>query len=494
MIDIKKYNESLIQIDCDYDLALNISDYFAFRSDNYMWSPKYKAGVWDGRIRLFNLHNRTLPIGLLKRLVKYLKEMKIEFKLDKSLKPINLKVTKKWLNEFYDKELKLLSKFPVRDYQINYVTQSLKENKCVVLSPTASGKSLAIYMTMEVLRHFYPNLKILLVVPTVGLVEQMEYDFIDYATERMNGNSDYSKYVQKIFSGQTKIVEKPITISTWQSLQKMPKKYFEQFDAIITDECHGATAVEMTKIIGNCVNAKFKIGTTGTLDDLQIKQVQLEGLFGKVLSLVTTKELIKKKILSDFKIVNLVLKYSPEARKEVYKSTYFDESEWLRQNKERTKFILKLLMKTDKTTLLLFKKIEYGKRLFKYLKKVSNKKVYYISGETPVETREAIRRLADKEKNVVIIASLGTFSTGINMPNLYYLILAEPIKSKIKVLQSIGRILRRNKIKTKAVLYDIVDHLTWKRRKNYTLKHFLKRIDIYDKEEFDYSIKEIEVK
>ena len=122
------------------------------------------------------------------------------------------------------------------------------------------------------------------------------------------------------------------------------------------------------------------------------------------------------------------------------------------------------------------------------------RKVFYIFGGVEADEREAIRGIVERENNAIIVASYGTFSTGVNIKNLHNIIFASPSKSRIRNLQSIGRGLRLGDNKVNATLYDIADDLTYKSKENFTLKHFQERINIYTEEEFDYEMHNIELK
>ena len=178
-----------------------------------------------------------------------------------------------------------------------------RNRRALLLSPTASGKSLIIYLLFRQL-HEYQNLKGLIIVPTTSLVEQLFSDFGDYNDGTME------TLVHRIYQCKEKETDKPLTISTWQSLYKMPKEYFEQFDYVIGDEAHNFKAQSLTTILTNCVNAKYRIGLTGTLDGTKTHKLVLEGLFGPVRKVITTNELINQQLVSQFEIKCLVLKLS----------------------------------------------------------------------------------------------------------------------------------------------------------------------------------------
>lgn len=291
-------------------------------------------------------------------------------------------------------------------------------------------------------------------------------------------------------------IPSPFIISTWQSIYKNPKEYFEQFDFVFGDECHQFKAKSLTTIMSQITDSKYRIGLTGTLDGTQTHKLVLEGLFGPVYKSVTTKQLIDDKHLSDFSIKCLVLKYPEEICKLAKKWKYTDEINYLVGNRARNTFIKNLCLSLKGNSLVLFNYVDkHGKILFDMIDKEKGKrKVFFVFGGTDVDVRESIRAITEKENDAIIVASYGTFSTGINIRNLHNVIFASPSKSRVRNLQSIGRGLRKGDNKTEAVLYDISDDFRDGKFVNFTLKHFIERIKIYDEEKFKYKMYNVELK
>ena len=176
---------------------------------------------------------------------------------------------------------------------------------------------------------------------------------------------------------------------------------------------------------------------------------------------------------------------------------YQDEIDYLVSSKSRNNFIKNLALKLKGNTLVLFQLVEkHGKDLHKLIedKAENNRKVFYIYGGVETEEREKARAIVEKENNAIIVASYGTFSTGINIRNLHNIVFASPSKSRIRNLQSIGRGLRLKDNDSNATLYDISDDLTHNEKENYTLSHFRERINIYNEEDFNYEIHNVELK
>jgi len=485
-VAITKLNEVYLKIDADSSIAKELNEYFSFQVPGYQFMPAYKMRMWNGKIYLFNLMGQTLYGGLLEYLLDFCKTRGYEVELDSKIK-VGKQVTQETLGVFLES---LELPFEVRDYQKTAILHAINTNRTLLLSPTGSGKSLMIYA----LTRYYKK-KTLIIVPTISLVSQMLADFKQYAKNDSSFSVD--KQCKPIWGGKDKDASKMIVISTWQSIYKQPKHWFEQFEVVIGDEVHLFKAKSLTGIMTCLHNAKYRFGTTGTLDGTQTHKLVLEGLFGKVLPVTTTKKLMDDKQLADLKIECLVLKYDDEFCKKAKKTKYHDEIKMLVENEKRNAFIKNLAVNTKSNCLVLFQFVEsHGKVLYEIIKEKAerldpNRKVFFISGETEAEVREDIRQIVDKEKNAIIVASSGVFSTGVNVRNLEHIIFASPTKSRIKTLQSIGRTLRIGDNSDKAVLWDIVDDLSDKTYKNFAIKHFLERIKIYNEEKFTYKLHKI---
>ena len=488
MIVVGKINETFLQLSCEKYIAYELNEYFSFKIPNAQFHPKVKARMWDGKIRLFNIQTGQLYLGLLPYLNEWAKKHSYQVQTDiidaKPLSGLDIKNIK----EFFDSlNLHCKNKRIIpRDYQIASFMHCVKSDRTLLLSPTSSGKSLVIYSLLRWYQQFLDNDKMLIIVPTTNLVTQMYGDFGDYSSHDKNWNVE--KYCHKIYSGKEKNTDEQIYISTWQSLYKLPKEYFEQFSVIVGDEAHLATADSLKGILERSTFCRYKFGTTGTLTDCKTHKLVLEGLFGKTYTATTSKELMDDKHISKLNIQCLQLEYPEEERETLKKATYQEEIDFIVSHEKRNNFICDLALTQKGNTLILFNYVEkHGKVLMEMLMdKVSKRQIFFIAGETDVEQREDIRRATEGEKNAIIVASSGVLSTGVNIKNLQYLIFAHPYKAKIRNLQSIGRVLRLDDKNNKAVLYDIIDDLHWKKRNNYGLKHWKERLNIYLKEKFDY--------
>lgn len=488
---INKVNEVYLKITCEKHFAKELSEYFTFFVPGYQFVPAYRNRIWDGKIRLFDLRNNCLYIGLLSYLQLFCKERNYTFEIQDNL-DVQDEFSVYHAQKFAE-SLNLESAgrpITANEHQIKAFIHVMQQRRALILSPTASGKSLIIYLIVRQLLD-YQNLKGLIIVPTTSLVEQLYSDFSDYGFDSQNN-------VHRIYQGKEKESTLPVIISTWQSLYKLPKEYFEQFDYIIGDEAHLFKAQSLTTILTSCTKAKYRIGLTGTLDGTKTHKLVLEGLFGEVEKVISTKELIDKGKLSNFDIKCLVIKHSDEDCLIMKDKTYQDEIKYLIENEQRNKFIKNLAVSLQKNTLVLYQMVDkHGKILYNLIKDTKNigeRKVFFVHGGVEAEDREEIRKIMEIENDAIIVASFGTFSTGINIKNLHNIIFAMPTKSTIRTLQSIGRGLRQNEGKEVATLYDIADDLRYKKHMNFTLKHFIERTKIYNEEQFPFKIYKIGLK
>lgn len=475
---ISKKNEVYLKVEADPHIKYELCDHFTFDVPAAVFMPSYRSKHWDGKIRLFSPHNGEIYCGLLDRVITWCKEMNYTLKFESNkyygeALESNELITEDGVKGF----MQSITKFSPREYQIKAVYQALKNNRKLIISPTASGKSMMIYSIVRY--HVSRGEKLLIIVPTTSLVEQMYKDFIDYGW-------DAESYCHKIYAGRAKQTDHPVTITTWQSVYKLPKTFFDDFTAVIGDEAHQFKAKSLTTLMTKLHNAKYRVGFTGTLDGTQTHKWVLEGLFGPTQKIVNTEELINQGYLSKFGIKVLILRH--EGKKF---ETYEDEIQYLISNDRRNNFITKLALDLKGNSLILYSRVStHGQIIYDNLNNIDtgNRRIFFIHGGVDVDQREEVRKITESQDDAIIVASYGTFSTGINIKNLHNVIFASPSKSRIRNLQSIGRVLRKGQGKDLATLYDISDDITHNNRKNYTLNHLVERIKIYNEENFDYKL------
>jgi superfamily II DNA or RNA helicase len=479
---ISKVNEVYLELEVNEDVSRELSDYFTFEVPGAKFMPQYRNRMWDGKIRLFSPRNGRIYVGLLPYVKEYCSKKSIEYIIEKGVEN-DRNVLRESVRDFAESLRPKSRGKPIqfRDYQIDAIWHAIQSNRCLLLSPTASGKSLIIY---TLVRYYnLMNLKTLILVPTTSLVEQMYSDFIDYGWE--------DKYIHRVYAGMDKGSKKPVVISTWQSIYKLHRPYFAQYGCIIGDEAHLFKAKSLTDIMAKSGEVRYRFGLTGTLDGTQTHRLVLEGLFGQVKKIISTKELIDRGTLAELDIDCIVLKHTEEEAKRVRYYTYAEEINYLVSHPKRNKFIEKLCASIKGNTLLLFQLVEkHGVLLYNEIKTL-DRKVFFVYGGTTTETREKIRAITEKEKDAIIVASYGTFSTGINIRAINNIVFASPSKSRIRVLQSIGRGLRQSDDKSRVKLFDVSDNITYKSRPNFTYRHFLQRLNIYKEEQFKYEINRI---
>jgi len=469
-LKLEKVNEVYLRVASEPSVVQELADHLTFEIPGAKFSPAFRNKFWDGKIRLLNSLTGLTYTGLVKEITEFAAARNYDIEIDKELKP-----------DKYDYDLKEfnLTKEP-RDYQLAAFTNAISNERGVFLSPTASGKSLIVFL----LARYYNmmRMKTLVIVPTVSLVMQMKKDFDSYTTADLD--------IHSITAGVDKVSKSPIVISTWQSIYKMPKDWFNQFGCVIGDEVHLFKATSLKSIMEKLIYCKYRYGFTGTLDGSLTNKITLEGLFGPVKQVTTSAELMEQGHIANLKIKAIILKHNSDDRKLAKKFTYPDEMDFLVRHEKRNKFIRNLALSLKGNSLVLFQYVDkHGKILYDMITtKDKDRKIYFVHGGIDGVDREKIRGIVETESNAIIVASYGTFSTGINIRNLHSVVLASPSKSRVRILQSIGRGLRIGDDKSEMILYDLADDLKSGTNINFTLQHFASRLDIYNTENFEYKI------
>ncbi len=492
ILKVVKIDETYISIDCSEDVMRFLYEYFSFEVPGAKWNPKVKAGIWDGYIRLFQMYNAGLYIGLFKRLcdLAEIRGWVVEYdKFDFShLIPLENAEVDEFVNSLDIR--KAGDKISLHPHQKSAIYHCLMDApRATILSPTASGKSLIIYILIR----YFLNIgkKILMIVPYVSLVNQMFTDFADYSS---HSSWKAGKDCHLILGGKEKNSDAGLYISTWQSIYEMDKSYFNQFSVIIADEVHTASADSIKGIMEKSANAKYRFGFTGTLSESKTNKMVIEGLFGSVFKVAKTSELIEQGLMAGIDIKVCFLGYSAESRKLALKMKYQSEVEFTVLNEAKLRFTATLADKISGNTMILVNLVEkHAKPLYEYLLTNSEKVVYLIHGGTHAAQREEIRQILETQTDAIVVATYGTMSVGVNIPSLRNIIFGSTFKSKVRVLQSIGRGLRKSEGKTNMTLYDLVDDLTYigprgAKKPNYLMKHFFKRLQFYKEEGFRFSV------
>ena len=494
VVHVEQINAVHLKVLAEPSVRQEIANYFSFKPNGYQFNPAYKNKVWDGIIRLYQPMRPVLYVGLFPRLKKFCEDRGYVLEA-----PDSLMYGEKVPDDYgYQIAQEIGCKFQPRDYQNQYIVDAIRDSRSLSLSPTSSGKSLIIYLITQHYYRAYEH-RTLIIVPTISLVHQMAGDFEDYGCDK--------NLIYKIQGGVDKNTDAPIVISTWQSLIKLPKEWFSQFGVVLGDEAHSFQAKSLQKIMEGLDNCYYRHGFTGTLKSEESKthRLVLEGCFGSVRKHVSTKDLIDQGTVADFNIKAIVLSYNPETRKnfkdalkQVKSSSqkYPAEREFIVNNHKRNIFIRNLLWSLkDQNNLILFDLVEKHGKILEPLLRRDDRQLHFIYGGTDGEERERIRHLVENDpiKQHDILASYGVFSTGVNLKRLDNVIFASGSKSEIKVLQSIGRALRKGNGSDKATLYDIADDISTGSFENYTLRHFRKRVEIYGQEQFSIKVYTVEI-
>lgn len=488
-VEIEDLNETFIRVNSNNRAVFDdLYSKFSFEVPGAKFMPSFKDGSWDGFIRMFHYRDRLLYKGLGKELVDMLKSSdygKVRFKGFKKREDISEK--------FYDLVERIKSELPSDidpyDFQIETALEALQKGRALILSPTSSGKSLLIYIMFRYIEEYEMEEgdKYLLIVPSITLVDQMADDFKIFG---------YKKKIHQIVGGSKKDDEEAnIYVSTWQSLQKQTALWFKKFKGLTVDEVHGATAASLKSTVEKCTNAFFKTGLTGTITELITDEMMLRGLFGQIIVATTYKEMRERGIIPEVKIEMRRVRYSKryETVCQSVKGDFQMESAFVQSNEGRDEVLLEIARENfDKNGIFLFKEIKHLKRIEALFRKNFNRPIVIINGGVAREVRADIRRQIDEQANlgnrgIILLATYGTMSTGVSIKNLDYGVYAASIKSKIKTLQSLGRLLRKSSTKLGAWLYDIWDDLTeWhKKEDNYGKKHAFERHRFYSEAEFD---------
>jgi len=480
MVRVSKIDDVFMKVHCDDGLARDLYDFFSFTVPNAKFMPSYKNKFWDGKVRLFSLKTKKIYIGLLPYVDEFCRERGFEFGGIEEVIGTKERITDEDVDFFINGDDLIPGlglPFQPRDYQIDAFKTAVQYGRQLLLSPTASGKSLIIYMLCRWYEGVMslPNAKTVIIVPTTSLVEQMAKDFEDYG---------YDKEICKIYSGQP-VFDSDITITTWQSFSKAPKNVLESFDIVIGDEAHLFKAQTLKGILEKMKHTGVRFGTTGTLDGSEVHRLQLEGLFGPVKKVISSYQLMEEGTIANLEIDCVILRHT-----KMKKMTYQEEMDYLVSSDSRNKFITNLVASLKGNTLVLFQYVEkHGEVLYPMLEG-RVKDLHYVYGGTDTEDRETVREVVEKSEDSVILASYGTFSTGVNIKKIDNVVFASPSKSRIRNLQSIGRGLRKTEGKEKMRLFDIADDLQCD---NFTLGHLKERINIYNEENFSYEIKQFDL-
>ena len=481
----------------DWSLMEGLTKKFAIWVENARWDKRVKAGTWDGKIH-FVRTDGVFQLGLLQDVLKYLKAQEDEYVI--SVDP-KLKNPAKSKSEFKEEFVNITSEtlncpFDPRPHQVRGAVKAAYYKRAICEHCTSSGKSLSIAMLINYLLQQDRPHKILVLVPRKDLVEQLSENFIEYGIP----GDMIGKYV-----GYQKDEEEEIIVATWQSMVNNPD-LIKKFTAIICDECHGLKAKVVKSVAEAAINAEYRLGFTGTLPDALSEKMQVISTLGPVVDLVEHKDLVKIDQIAKIKISVPYLQYGKEEKKKLREETkalqqaalatgkpketvaYNHERDFIYKHEKRNKFIANVAKKSiqgDKNTLILLNKHDHVETVVSALKE-KGIDPHVVTGKTKdMEERNNVRKTLEDSGGNVLVATSGVYSTGISIKRLHTVVFADAGKSKITVLQSVGRGLRMHSTKSKLHLIDIADALT------YGDKHLDQRLEYYARNEFEVDVKEV---
>lgn len=479
---------------------------FRKRVKNWRFNPQVKRKLWDGYISYIDSAGR-IPVGLWHELTEVCKEhgFAVNFEnFDLFRSPYTKEEYLSWIEatSFFDKNG---NKIEPRDYQINSVWLILKYKLSISEIATSAGKTLIMYMVLAFLRHKGLLNKMLIIVPNISLIIQTYEDFQDYS------NKDTTLNIQMI-SGQTDKELKSdthVVIGTFQSLVKQGNQFFESFDVVCVDEAHFTQAKSVKETLAKCKNVVYRFGLSGTLEkDDFAERLTLQAFLGPLINKVSAEFLFQNKYATPVQVKVIKLDYLDEDTKDKLQqirkrrnsidgAKILDiERKLVIESDIRLKYICNLVNKTTKNTLVLFHnvKADYGKRIQERIIEISkDKDVFYVDGDTDVEKREYYKQSLEFGENKVLIASFGTFSTGISVKNIHNIVFAESFKSDKIIRQSIGRGMRLHSTKEKTNIIDIVDDFSYNGDKNFLMRHMEKRLEIYETQGFPFKIYDVKL-
>lgn len=478
----------MVQITLDYDSTRkkgiivsdylpNIREHFSVEDKQQVFKRRYAIG-YRPQTRLYAITPQgRFETRLVFSILEFLQKQDIQF---------NIELTDKFKEVIFIPELKEnLTKLnlDLRDYQEESVRLALKNKSGVIILPTSAGKTLVIATLVKSIQDQH-DFKALILVPDIQLVAQTYSDFIDYGIPE----SEITKW-----TGSTEPDKNAkIVISNAQILlsEKQDLSLLKDIKLLVIDEVHKLKYGNKINKVVEQIPALFRYGFTGTLPDYKIDQWNIFGKIGRVIYFKESIDLRDQNYISQVHVAALKLTYknTPQfTTPSMHNPTagYEEEITWLQTNPYRNAIIIKLVNKSDKNTLIMVDRIAHGEELLRVLQESTKKQVHFVHGAVEIEEREMIRKLMEEHDNVACIAISKIFSTGINIKNLHNIIFAAIGKARIKIIQSIGRSLRKHSSKKLATIFDIWDNL------RYGNKHMVERLALYDREQIPYSVTEL---
>lgn len=469
---------------------------FTKRILNWKFNPSVKKGFWDGYICFLDKWNRV-PSGLWQEIYTELKAFGynvqidgLERIIDYDFDPENFKI---WVNDFFSD-----SKIKPHDYQIDAAISIIKFRKSISEMATSAGKTLIIFMIFAYLYDKKIINRFMMVVPNVSLILQTIENFKDYNNNRLDFTTStlYAESKNRDFSSN-------FIVGTYQSLSSKETKEFEHIDVICIDEAHYTKAKSIKTIITNCTNAKYCFGVTGTADTSKSANgFTVMSYLGPSVNNISSEYLISNKFATPINVKMIYMKYLNEdickkiANLRTNNAEALDgmavlnlEQGLVIENKNRLDYITNIISKVTKNSLVLFKDIKHkhGIKIFDRLKEICpDKKIFYVDGSISAAERDRYIKDMEIGNDKIIVASFGTFSTGISINNIHNIFFTESYKNDQIIRQSLGRGMRLLKGKDSVTVIDFVDDYSSGNHKNMLYLQSLEREKTYIKQKFPY--------
>lgn len=481
---LEKVNEVRMRvISPHFHVHEELNDHFKFEDPNFQPNPFSK---WDGVVRLYTKGNGLVDIGLLYEIFKFAKSRGYSIELDPRLKYIQDIPPQEVLEFINGLDIKVRTEnrsyIPAecRDYQFDSILTAIRQCRCVLELATSAGKSLILYVMARYYRQrreaLESNLRTLIVVPSIHLVQQLYDNFEEYS--HGTGWSTLIN-VQTIYDGATKDITKSITISTWQGIQKQPKEWFHQFGDIVVDEVHTAKSDKLSYILNNSIHADQRLGVTGTLANTNVAALQVVAHFGAYHKIISARELIDQGYASEIKINMVEIKHSLADVVDMRDVSYQEEMEFLISHQLRNQMLVRMARTLKGNTAIMFERIDaHMKIVYEELCKHKDN-VFMINGEVDIRDRKKIQDAIENGDEITLLCSYGTMQQGVSIKKLHHLVLAHPSKSFIRVIQTLGRLMRQHSSKEFATIWDLVDNLSYSGSYNHALRHSHERYKFY---------------
>lgn len=505
-------NASRVQLETnDNGLCMDLHETYSFYVPGFQYSPKYKQKMWDGRIRLFTLNNRMLPTGLVPRVLRDFSNIEISPEV-KSLFCTN--ISDEEVDSFISgfKFYSGRKEITPRDDQKMAIRLAIQNKRQVLVGPTSFGKSLCIFI--ECLWHIHNHRKVVIIVPTIDLVEQFYNDITDYCTNQDGNLVSWYPSLYKISAKYSKEVPEGtnIVITTWQSVMSIiknsDKNWLNQFNVYIQDEVHKSKGDWLQKIANSATSVYYRTGWTGSLKSSSVDSLLVESCFGPIKEITTLVKLMEQGSIAKLKIGVTFLEYPEDIKKKVIGLDYPNEIKYIENSSKRTAKICKIAGLVEGNTVILISHIAHGETIFNKLRSMyQDKNIYFIHGshyqrnDEKYKGIEELKPIIESENTSILVCNIQVFGTGVSIKSIRSLIYASPFKSYVSTIQTIGRGLRIREDKTKFLLIDLVDDFSVKKARNsrngdnykrsYLFKHFLERYKYYMDAGLDVSFNRI---